>query len=100
VKTSEEIAGLKRQWIADGTWDIEDTEDFEEHRAELVAWRAEHDAKVEVARLAKAKPILDRRHDSRWERAAMACLTSGLDPRESIRAADEFVALVQEKWIP
>jgi hypothetical protein len=100
VKTSEEIAELKRQWIADGSWDIETTDGFEEHHDELLAWRAEHDAKVEAARLAKAKPILDRRHDSRWERAAMACLTSGLDPRESIRAADEFVALVQETWVP
>jgi hypothetical protein len=100
VKTSEEIAGLKRQWIADGTWDIEDTADFEEHRAELVAWRAEHDAKVEAARLTKAKPILDRRHDSRWERAALAFIASGLDPREAIANADKFVALVQEKWTP
>jgi hypothetical protein len=99
VKTPEEIAELKRQWIHDGCWDIEDTEGFEAHRDELVAWRTEHEAKFEVACQKKAKPILDSLYDSRWERAALAFISSGDDPRQAIANADEFIALVHESWV-
>jgi hypothetical protein len=100
MRTPEEIEELKRQWIADGTWDIETTDGFDEHRDELIAFRTEHEAELEVARQNKARPILDRRHDSRWERAALAFIASGLDPREAIANADKFVVLVQESWVP
>jgi hypothetical protein len=101
VKTPDEIAELKRQWVAD-SWDtpIEDTEGFEVHREELLAWRTEQDAKWEAERAAKVTKILERRADTRWERAVLAFITSGLDPREAIANADRFVALVQEKWVP
>lgn len=39
AKTLEEIADLKASWEADGTWDIEDTEGFEDHYDELLAYR-------------------------------------------------------------
>jgi hypothetical protein len=46
-KTDTEIEELKAQWLADGCWDIEDTEGFEAHRTELYIWRLEVDLKRE-----------------------------------------------------
>lgn len=43
MKSTEEMAELKRQWLADPAWDIEDTEGFEEHHEELLRWRKEED---------------------------------------------------------
>lgn len=39
--TQSEIDSLKRQWSADPSWDIEDTQGFEEHRQELYIYRLE-----------------------------------------------------------
>ena len=44
MKTKLEIDALKRSWERDPCWDIEDTEDFEEHREELLAYRKEKEA--------------------------------------------------------
>lgn len=38
VKTAEEIEHLKSNWFADPCWDIEETEGFEAHRAELLEY--------------------------------------------------------------
>jgi len=38
-RTAEEIAELKRSWLRDGCWDIEDTEGFGYHYMELRRWR-------------------------------------------------------------
>ena len=38
-RTPEEIDALKANWRNDPNWDIEDTEGFELHRDELVAYR-------------------------------------------------------------
>lgn len=40
-KTAEEIEELKRQWLVDPCWDIEDTEGFEAHREGLAKYRKE-----------------------------------------------------------
>lgn len=40
MKTREEVEELKRQWAKDPQWDIEATEGFEDHRAELSAFHA------------------------------------------------------------
>lgn len=45
TKSREEIETLKKQWLADGIWDIETTEGFEAHHDELLAFRLEHDKK-------------------------------------------------------
>lgn len=45
-KTRAEIDALKVSWREDPTWDIADSEGFEEHRAEL----ADFQAQVEAAR--------------------------------------------------
>lgn len=43
-KTTEEIAELKRQWLPDPHWDIEETEGFEAHHSELKQWADEQRA--------------------------------------------------------
>lgn len=41
VKTAKEIEDLKHNWFGDPVWDIEKTEGFEDHEAELLAYRKE-----------------------------------------------------------
>lgn len=38
MATRDEIEKLKESWLKDPCWDIEDTEGFEEHREELLAY--------------------------------------------------------------
>ncbi len=61
MKTSDEIRRLKQDWCDDPCWDIEETEGFEEHRAELLAFRETQEAKWVKEReeqlLAKATQI-------------------------------------------
>ena len=45
MKTTEEIDDLKRQWCENPCWDIENTEGFENHHDELLAYRKEHEKK-------------------------------------------------------
>ncbi|MFL0584934.1 hypothetical protein ACH0B6_20485 [Solibacillus silvestris] len=42
--TARDIANLKKEWLSDPIWDIEDTEGFEEVRDELKAFAAEQTA--------------------------------------------------------
>ena len=44
MPTRQEIEQLKKEWLNDAVWDIEDTEGFEEHRAELLSFRLETEA--------------------------------------------------------
>jgi len=39
LKTSDELAHLKANWLGDPCWDIEDTKGFEAHYNELRDWR-------------------------------------------------------------
>jgi hypothetical protein len=41
MKTREQVEALKKQWLTDGAWDIENTPGFEEYREELLAFRRE-----------------------------------------------------------
>lgn len=91
---------LKRDWLSDSSWDIEDTEGFEDHREELLAWRQEHERKRAAERESHEAVIKALRTDPRWLRAALAAIEGGRHQKEAIRLADEFVALVQEPWIP
>ena len=44
MATALEVQKLKNSWRADPCWDIEDTEGFEDHREELLAYSQEcHD---------------------------------------------------------
>ena len=56
MKTKQELDDLKANWKGDPCWDIEDTEGFEEHHDELLAWRTEYEREwheKENARLQK-----------------------------------------------
>jgi hypothetical protein len=44
MKTPREIEDLKRNWESDPCWDIEETEGFEDHQAELLAHRLQKEA--------------------------------------------------------
>lgn len=52
MKTRQEIEKLKAEWREDQGWDLADTEDFEEHAAELGAYQAQVEAeqRAEAAR--------------------------------------------------
>lgn len=39
MKTKQDIENLKRQWLNDPCWDIEDTEGFEDYKKELLEYR-------------------------------------------------------------
>lgn len=45
VRSLTEIRELKADWKSDPCWDIEDTDGFEAHRAELAAYRKECEAR-------------------------------------------------------
>ena len=45
LRSPEEIQDLKTRWLGDGTWNIEETEGFESHRAELLSYRIAHEKK-------------------------------------------------------
>lgn len=47
MKTQEEIEHLKRNWEGDPCWDIEETEGFEEHKEELLAFRLQKEKEWE-----------------------------------------------------
>jgi hypothetical protein len=45
IKSKRQIAHLKRQWLADPSWDIEDTQGFEDYAVELARFRVEQEKK-------------------------------------------------------
>lgn len=49
-KTPEEIEALKKSWVNDPCWDIEDSEGFEAHKEELLAFRKEEEARWQARR--------------------------------------------------
>jgi hypothetical protein len=63
MATIEELESLKRDWLNDPCWDIEDTEGFEDHREELLMFSdQEHQKwadfeKVRIANVAETMGI-------------------------------------------
>jgi hypothetical protein len=60
-QTKEEIQTLKDSWMKDPCWDIEETEGFEEHVEELLAFRKEKEAewtRQEEERIAKRARVV------------------------------------------
>jgi hypothetical protein len=58
-KTHDEIEALKKNWLNDPCWDIEDTEGFEEHHDELYIYRLEMELKkIESRKSRKICPLL------------------------------------------
>lgn len=52
AKSPEDIQRLKESWLHDPCWDIEDTEGFEDHMEELLAFRKQKEAEWEDKRVA------------------------------------------------
>lgn len=44
-KTMKEVEYLQENWIGDPSWDIEDTEGFEEWHDYLMQWRKQYESK-------------------------------------------------------
>ena len=50
-KTREDVEALKKNWLADPCWDIEETEGFEEFYAELYAFRLANEREWETPKI-------------------------------------------------
>lgn len=63
MATRDEIEKLKESWLKDPHWEIEDTEGFEEHREELLAYhdqmRVQWKAASEKRRAERIKKVED-----------------------------------------
>ena len=59
MKTQEKIVELKRQWEQDPCWDIEDTEGFEVHARELLAYRKQKESEWEKQKQEEFEYVAD-----------------------------------------
>ncbi len=57
MKTPEEITYLKNDWLYDPCYDIEETEGFEDHKEELLAFKKETEAKWEFNRITRLQKM-------------------------------------------
>ena len=55
MKTQDEIQALKDNWVKDPCWDIEETDGFEDHHDELLAWRMDLEETHRLAENARAE---------------------------------------------
>lgn len=55
--TPDEIEALKRNWLSDPCWDIEETDGFEAHKPELLAFRLKAES---VWRARRVRELSDR----------------------------------------
>lgn len=55
AKTNEELQALKDNWRKDPNWDIEDTEGFEDHAEDLIAFRKEQELEWQILAEEKRK---------------------------------------------
>jgi hypothetical protein len=58
AKSPAEVEELKRQWLGDPCWDIDNTEGFEAHRAELIEWKLGRDIAALEAEVASLRAQL------------------------------------------
>ncbi len=66
IRSADDIQNLKRSWVNDPCWDIEDTEGFEDHYDELKSYRLEMKAKWDAeheARKQKENELLQAEFD-------------------------------------
>lgn len=59
MKTQEKINELKRQWEQDPCWDIEETEGFEGHEHDLLAYRKQKESEWEKERQENLERVAD-----------------------------------------
>lgn len=58
METQISIEELKRQWLADPGWNIENTPGFEEQRTELLIWRLTYERNKAWEELSEIRSIL------------------------------------------
>lgn len=59
MATNKQIEDLKANWRGDPCWDIETTEGFDEHRAELLAYRKKMEAEWEKEAIEELRDYAD-----------------------------------------
>jgi hypothetical protein len=64
TKTREEVEALKSSWSKDPCWDIEETEGFEDHQEELLAFRNEHESRRQAIWQEKQKKTFEYKAES------------------------------------
>lgn len=91
AKTREEVEQLKRDWIADPCWDIEDTDGFEDFRSELYEFRNKTETEW---KLKEAKRLEERTEHLKW-----GCnLVKLIEVMEAkIKVLEEQVEVLQQK---
>lgn len=65
TKDPEELAALKEEWLASPYWVLENTEGFDEHRAELRQFRLDTHARQErqhAEQIFRATKVVDASH--------------------------------------
>lgn len=67
MKTRTEIDALKRNWAADPCYEIEDCEGFEEHREELLVFKAAMGARWEVQRVERERERREEQAAGTWQ---------------------------------
>lgn len=55
IRTREEVELLKKSWLLDPCWDIEETESFKEYKDDLLEFRQEMERKWDKK---KARPVV------------------------------------------
>lgn len=71
--TPRDITNLKKEWLADPIWDIEDTEGFESVREELIAfaeeqkliWQRDHEEQVAQRKAKEIATRIEQDNDAR-----------------------------------
>lgn len=63
---NDDLTALKKSWLDDPCWDIENSEGFEAHKAELLAWRKNHEARYELQ-----QNILESENKLKWLDASL-----------------------------
>ena len=92
MKTRRDIEQLKAGWLRDPVWNLEDTEDFEEHRDELREFRLTTEARWKAAADERERAI-----DAEAERLGVHGLLRLLrDAEARQRRQHEAIALLTE----
>ncbi len=78
-KTDAEVAALKANWKADPCWDIEDTEGFEAHYDELLAFRKAYEAECERRFTAQMEDLAKRERITVEEARALHLAERGVE---------------------
>lgn len=86
--TPEEIEALKKNWMADPCWDIEDTEGFEAYKEDLLAFRKDQEKKWQEQWLAAL--------EERREKVAAWTNINDIDMAQAIHTQQEIEVMINQ----